>query len=52
MAGFLQKVYERTDLAAHIPHGHRVVVGGVCSGASGVDPAEFVHVVMDVGPAC
>lgn len=38
-----------TYLAANIPHGHRVVVGGVSSGASWVDPAEFVHVVMHEG---
>ena len=38
-----------TDLAANVPHGHRVIVGGVRSGAGWVDPTEFVHVVMDVG---
>lgn len=38
-----------TYLAANVPHGHRVVVGGVGSGASRVDPTEFVHVVVDEG---
>ena len=37
-----------TYLAADVPHGHWVVVGGVGSGAGWVDSTEFVHVVMDV----
>lgn len=40
---------EYTYLAANVPQGHWVIVGGVSSGASWVDPTEFVHVVMDVG---
>lgn len=45
MAAFLHHTY----LAASIPHGHWVVVGGVSSGARWVDPTELVHIVMDVG---
>lgn len=41
-----------TYLAPNIPHGHRVIVGGVSSGTSWVDPAEFVHVVMHEGSTC
>lgn len=40
-----------TYLAPNIPHGHGVIVGGVGSRASRVDPAEFVHVVMREGSA-
>lgn len=42
-------VLEHTYLAANVPHGHRIIVGGVGSGASRVDPAEFVHVVVHEG---
>lgn len=44
--------WECTYLATSVPHGHGVVVGGVRSGASRVDPAELLHVVMDVGCGC
>lgn len=41
-----------TNLASHGPHGDWVVVGGVRSGARWVDPAEFVHIVVDEGSSC
>lgn len=41
-----------TDLASRVPHGDWVVVGGVSSGARWVDPAELVHVVVDVRSSC
>lgn len=41
-----------TDLASRVPHGDWVVVGGVRSGARWVDPAELVHVVVDVCSSC
>lgn len=41
-----------TYLASHVPHGDRVVVGGVGSGARRVDPTEFVHIVVHVCSSC
>lgn len=41
-----------TDLASRVPHGDWVVVGGVSSGARWVDPAEFVHIVVDECSSC
>lgn len=41
-----------TDLASRVPHGDWVVVGGVSSGARWVDPAELVHVVVDICSSC
>lgn len=41
-----------TNLAAHIPHGNRIVVGGICPWTCRVDSAEFVHVVMNKGVGC
>lgn len=41
-----------TYLAPHVPHGDGVVVRGVSSGASWIDPTEFVHIVVDVCSSC
>ena len=42
----------RTDLTASVPEGDGVVVGRVGPGACGVDPAQLVHVVVDVAVSC
>lgn len=41
-----------TDLAAGVPQGHWVVVGGVCPGACWIDAAQLLHIMTDVGIRC